>query len=97
MKKTVLSVRDFVILYNIVVGEISRYENPRLSFSLDANEREKEEQKYKERLSKNPNYLDLLRIREKLGELNIEIETPNVEIEVIGNIFDNEELLQNSK
>lgn len=81
MKKTVLSIRDFVILYNIVVGEIGRAENPRLSFRLDDNEREKEEQKYKERLSKEPYYKDLLRIREKLGELNIEIETPNVEIE----------------
>lgn len=81
MKKTVLSIRDFVILYNIVVGEIGRAENPRLSFHLDDNEREKEEQKYKERLSKDPYYQDLLRIREKLGELNIEIETPNVEIE----------------
>ena len=81
MKKTVLSVRDFVILYNIVVGEIGKAENPRLSFYLDDNEREKEEQKYKERLSKEPYYQDLLRIREKLGELNIEIQTPNVEIE----------------
>ena len=81
MKKTVLSIRDFVILYNIVVGEIGRAENPRLSFCLDDNEREKEEQKYKERLFKDPYYQDLLRIREKLGELNIEIQTPNVEIE----------------
>lgn len=81
MKKTVLSIRDFVILYNIVVREIGNMESPRLSFHLDDNEREKQEQEYKERLSKNPHYQDLLRIREKLGELNIEIETPNVEIE----------------
>jgi hypothetical protein len=81
MKKTVLSVRDFVILYNIVVREIGNMESSRLSFHLKEEEREKQEQEYKERLSKNPHYQDLLRIREKLGELNIEIETPNVEIE----------------
>lgn len=79
MKKTVLSIRDFVILYNIVVREIGNMENSRLSF-LKGEEREKQEQEYNERLSKNPHYLDLLCIREKLGELNIEIETPNVEI-----------------
>lgn len=81
MKKTVLSVRDFVILYNIVVGEIIRCEYPEIRYCLNDNEREKQEQEYKERLSKDPHYQDLLRIREKLGELNIEIETPNVEIE----------------
>ncbi len=81
MKKTVLSIRDFVILYNIVVREIGYMESPRLSFCLKEEEIEKREQEYKERLSKNPHYQDLLRIREKLGELNIEIETPNVEIE----------------
>lgn len=80
MEKTVLSIRDFVILYNIVVREIGNMESPRLTFSLKGKEKEKEEQEYKERISKNPHYQDLLRIREKLGELNIEIETPNVEI-----------------
>jgi hypothetical protein len=29
----------------------------------------------------NPYYQDILRIREKLGELNIEVETPIVEVE----------------
>ena len=34
-----------------------------------------------EQLRQNIYYQDLLRIREKLGELNIEIETPSVEVE----------------
>ena len=32
-------------------------------------------------LQRDPFYQDLLRIRDKLGELNIEVETPSVEVE----------------
>ena len=77
---TILSVRDFAILYNITISKISEIENPRLAYYLESKKREKEEQKYKERLVKDPYYQDLLRIRDKLGELNIEVETPSIEI-----------------
>ena len=80
MGKTILSVRDFAILYDIANSRIKEMENPRLVYYLEDKEREKEEQKYKEGLSKNLYYQDLLRIREKLGELNIEVETPSIEI-----------------
>ena len=78
--KTVLSIRDFSILYNITISKIREMENPTLAYYLESEEREKEEQKYKERLSKDLFYQDLLRIRDKLGELNIEVETPSIEI-----------------
>lgn len=89
--KVILSVRDFAILYNMAVGEISRLEHSAtfVSFydidrSLVGKKREEAEQKEREKrqkeLKSNNFYQDLLRIRDKLGELYVEIETPNVEI-----------------
>ena len=85
--KTVLSVRDFAILYNMVNHEIVTMENQaqndwmwgRNNYTEEQIEKEKTERM--EQLRQNIYYQDLLRIREKLGELNIEIETPSVEVE----------------
>lgn len=79
--KTVLSVRDFVLLYNIATVEISKLENNarnHLGFRPFTNE---QIAKNFEDLNMNPYYQDLLSIRDKLGELNIEVETPSVEVE----------------
>jgi len=43
-------------------------------------DRDKEEKKYAESLKTNMQYQDLLRIRDCLGSLDIEIETPDVKI-----------------
>ena len=84
-QRTVLSVRDFAILYNMVNNKIMHMEDQAQTiyyFGRDASERiEKERAEKMERLRQDPYYQDLLRIREKLGELNIEIETPSVEVE----------------
>ena len=69
-QRTVLSVRDFVILYEIASRELGEVEKKILCMGVD-----REETKYY------PYYQDLLRIREKLGELNIEVDTPIVEVE----------------
>lgn len=83
--KTVLSVRDFAILYEMVNNKIMHMEDQAQTiyyFERDDSERiEKERAEKMERLHQNLHYQDLLRIREKLGELNIEIETPSVEVE----------------
>lgn len=89
--KTVLSVRDFAILYNIVNDKVQHcvmyaedaaqtyiesHSDPllgRLSYV--------DEEKKRRLLEENLYYQDLLRIRDKLGELNIEVETPIVEAE----------------
>lgn len=86
-QRTVLSVRDFAILYDMANHEIVKMENQaqndwmwgRNEYTEEQKEKEKAEQM--ERLRQNIYYQDLLRIREKLGELNIEIETPSVEVE----------------
>lgn len=82
---TVLSVRDFAILYNIANNKIMQMESQAQTiyyFEHDDSERvEKERAENMERLHQRLDYQDLLRIREKLGELNIEIETPSVEVE----------------
>ena len=86
--KTVLSVRDFAILYNIVNNKIMKMESqaqwiPNYLFNKEPTEAEKAPyiEKNMEQLRQNPEYQDLLRIRDKLGELNIEVETPSVEVE----------------
>ena len=69
-QRTVLSVRDFAILYEIASRELGEIEKKILCMGVD-----REETKHY------PYYQDLLRIRDKLGELNIEVETPIVEVE----------------
>lgn len=80
MNKTVLSVRDFAILLDIANREISKLNEIRLMYGETKQQREKRAEEQRKHLQENTYYQDLLRIREKLGELNIEIETPNVEI-----------------
>ena len=84
-QRTVLSVRDFAILYNMVNNKIMHMEDQAQTiyyFECDNSERvEKERAEKMERLRQDFYYQDLLRIRDKLGELNIEIETPSVEVE----------------
>ena len=91
-QRTVLSVRDFAILYNMANEQIVRMESNAQrvydymfddKFADSEMERQREiqiENNMKE-LQSNPCYQDLLRIRDKLGELNIEVETPSVEVE----------------
>jgi hypothetical protein len=81
--KTVLSVRDFAILMNLANMYISKLENDTMPFyyNLTDEERQKREDENMAELQRNPLYQDLLRIRDKLGELNIEVETPIVEVE----------------
>lgn len=69
-QRTVLSVRDFVILYEIASIKLMDIEADIHQLGLS-----------KEESLTNHYYQDLLRIRDKLGELNIEVETPIVEVE----------------
>ena len=67
---TVLSVRDFAILYEIASRKLAEMEEKIVILDMD-----------REEANHNPYYQDLLRIRDKLGELNIEVETPSVKVE----------------
>ena len=69
-QRTVLSVRDFAILYEIASRKLADVQANAYTMDVD-----------REELMRNPYYQDLLRIRDKLGELNIEVETPSVEVE----------------
>ena len=87
-QRTVLSVKDFVILYNMVNNEIAEMESQAQDiyyYMFDKNMSDVEAniqmEKNMELLRQDPYYQDLLRIRDKLGELNIEIEAPSVEVE----------------
>ena len=84
--KTILSVRDFSILYNVASNEMFRLEQQAIDrhyFNWEKRDKKQEQKEKKQRLEElhqSPYYQDLLRIRDKLGELHIEVETPNVEI-----------------
>ena len=84
-QRTVLSVRDFAILYNIVNDEMTHMEvqaeNESRFYSNDNMIFVTNEENKKRILQESLKYQDLLRICEKLGELNIEVETPSVEVE----------------
>lgn len=83
--KTVLSVRDFAILMNIANMYIDKLESDARCNAYIRRTDEETKQKQTEynmaALQQNPFYQDLLRIRDKLGELNIEVDTPSVEVE----------------
>ena len=86
--KAVLSVRDFAILYGLVNQEFSKYEQEiyRIKYCMwsEGLSQEEKEREIKQRLEciyTDIQYQDLCRIREKLGELHIEVETPKVEVE----------------
>lgn len=82
MSKTTLSIRDFAILYGLVNHEIANRVNSGYYCRWDWPEEEKEHarKEHLDNLAQDSHYQNLLRIRDKLGELNIEIETPDVEI-----------------
>jgi hypothetical protein len=83
-KKTILTVRDFAIIYNIVTNELEKESKRKpKSFSSTKNKlTEKQLKLASEKLLKENQYRDdLLRIKKQLGTLNIEVETPNIEIE----------------
>lgn len=91
--KQVLSVADFAMILQLVDRELWQYERPiepiiYYGDSERAKERTKErkielEKERKERL-KTPHYLNLKHLKESLQNLNIEVETPDVEIKVGG-------------
>lgn len=81
-QRTVLSVRDFAILLRIAETHIEEMErNVQCVYMFEPKDREQKIKENMKDLQSNPYYQDLLRIREKLGELNVEIETPSVEVE----------------
>ncbi len=83
-QRTVLSVRDFAILMNIANMHIDKLEHDArhpFNYRLTEEERKKRVDENLAVLRQNIFYQDLLRIRDKLGELNIEVETPSVEVE----------------
>ena len=84
-QRTVLSVRDFAILLRIAEMHIDNMEhNAKCVYmfnKMTPEDQQKEMDKNMKQLQSNPLYQDLLRIRAKLGELNIEVETPSVEVE----------------
>lgn len=82
-QRTVLSVRDFAILMNLANMYIDKLENEARCCYHNVSRAKTLEiiNEQMEELRQQTFYQDLLRIREKLGELNIEIETPRVEVD----------------
>ena len=85
MSKQILSVADFALILTLVNEGISRYEElicrrygkEENFFVQPANISDKKVQKH---LSLDQNYLDLIHLKNSLQNLNIEVETPNVEL-----------------
>ena len=88
MSKTVLSVREFVILHNIISYALHNHEvkAERASWerSDDGFYMIPDKNKANKILEENLEYQDLLRIRNKLDELSFEIEVTSVEVEDCG-------------
>lgn len=86
--KTVLSVRDFAILYELAKNQKRGWERNANRYSNFFKEETEKEVKLKiaeqvKQMEESLEYQDLKRIVEKLGTLNIEVETPDIEIEKI--------------
>ena len=76
--KQVLSVADFGLILKLVNDEIKQTEE-RVAFTMDIIPEEELERRLN-RLKESPYYKSLIHLKESLENLNIEIETPNVEV-----------------
>lgn len=83
--KTIMSIRDFVIIYNLVKTELNglrsmlwadtrRYNSSMLT-------RDEIEAKVEEKLKNNMHYQELLSIINRLDSMSIDVSVPDVEIE----------------
>lgn len=83
MSKQVLSVADFATILRIVNDEICRLEHREKAYGYDeADEqrRQKELDEMRKNRIESPYYKDLLHLKASLQNLNIEVETPDVEV-----------------
>ena len=79
--KQILSVADFAIILELVQTKINSMEQPPMHFyNMTREEREKMEKEHLEMVRENIYYKRLLHIMESLQNLNIEVETPDVEV-----------------
>ena len=83
MSKQVLSVADFAIILDLVNEKLYHFEKEEpyeAEFEDDKNKREEIIKKYRERIKQNPFYKSLLHLKNSLENLNVEIETPDIEL-----------------
>lgn len=86
--KQVLSIADFVIITNLLNGKIYNFENyvcrkfgKEGKNSWDITPAELSDKKVQEFLSVDKEYQSLLHLKNSLENLNIEVETPAVEVD----------------
>ena len=90
--KTTMSIRDFVIIHNLVETELKGIKNmlwvqtnsyyPSILNKKDFFERNAEiDAKVEEQLKNDMRYQDLLSIMNRLGSMTIDVNVPDVEIE----------------
>lgn len=79
--KQVLSVADFAIILDLVQTRINSMEQlPVIFHNVTKEEHKKMEKEHLERVRENTYYKSLKHIMESLQNLNIEVETPDVEV-----------------
>lgn len=83
--KTIMSVRDFVIIYNLVKAELNGlrsmlWAQTRSYYSSNLN-RDEIDAKVEERLKNDMRYQELLSIINRLNSMTIDVNVPDVEIE----------------
>lgn len=83
MSKQVLSVADFALILNIVNERLERAETAEPHDAWYEKDRVKKEEtiaKYRAELKEMPLYKSLLHLKNSLENLNVEIETPDIEL-----------------
>ena len=83
--KTTMSIRDFVIIYNLLKTELKGlrsmfWAQTRSYYSSNLN-RDEIDAKVEEQLKNDMRYQELLSIIQKLGSMLIEVNIPDIEIE----------------
>lgn len=78
--KQVLSVADFAVILNLVNDSISKMEyDAKFGRGFERPTKQEVAKRLKE-LGLNPYYQSLLHLKESLENLNVEVETPDIEI-----------------
>lgn len=80
--KQVLSIRDLAIIYNKFSDDVNAIERrQQTGWDKDGKSKYETDKELEYRLEKDNYYQDAKRIKEALGTLNVEIDTPDLKIE----------------
>lgn len=80
MKKIIFSIKDFVRMNDLLQVELWKKEQPKINYDNQEFGKIEKPEQTKKRLANDRDYQELLALSNRLNEVSIEIETPEIEV-----------------